>query len=160
MDLHGPRGLLRSHDRTSLTLLLDKGVNVEVNRELQSSTGLIVLMGFIILGLLYVSLRRVSDVAIVVVALRRCFAVDARIHRPHLESNRIPWFRHHCSLTILKSLAHSGTCAGIDDSSMLFIVTRRNVNSAKLLQNLEPSLNSSWSSNPAHLNYNHGCVFC
>ena len=66
MDLEG---LLRSHDRTSLTLLVGQGVNVEVNRELQSSTGLIVLMGFIILGLLYVSLRRVSDVAIVVVAL-------------------------------------------------------------------------------------------
>ncbi|MBT3653265.1 MAG: hypothetical protein HN541_08160, partial [Euryarchaeota archaeon] len=55
MDLEGT---LRSHDRTSLTLLVGQGVNVEVNRELQSSTGLIILMGLIILGLLYVSLRR------------------------------------------------------------------------------------------------------
>ena len=66
MDLEGH---LRSHDRTSLTLLVGQGVNVEVNRELQSSTGLIALMGIIILGLLYVSLRRVSDVTIVIVAL-------------------------------------------------------------------------------------------
>ena len=66
MDLEGT---LRSHDRTSLTLLVGQGVNVEVNRELQASTGLIILMGFIILALLYVSLRRLSAVAIVVVAL-------------------------------------------------------------------------------------------
>ena len=66
MDLEGT---LRSQDRTSLTLLVGQGVNVEVNRELQASTGLIILMGLIILGLLYVSLRRLSDVAIVVVAL-------------------------------------------------------------------------------------------
>ncbi|MCH1540220.1 MAG: MMPL family transporter [Candidatus Poseidonia sp.] len=66
MDLEGH---LRSHDRTTVTLLLGQGVNVEVNRELQSSAGLIVLMGFCIVALLYVSLRRLSDVAIVMVAL-------------------------------------------------------------------------------------------
>ena len=66
MDLEGH---LRTHDRTTVTLLLGQGVNVEVNRELQSSAGLIVLMGLVIVGLLYVSLRRWSDVAIVMTAL-------------------------------------------------------------------------------------------
>ena len=66
MDLEGH---LRSHDRTSITLLLGQGVNVEVNRELQSSAGLVILMGLAIIGLLYVSLRRVSDVVIVMFAL-------------------------------------------------------------------------------------------
>ena len=66
MDLEGH---LRSHDRTTITLLLGQGVNVEVNRELQASSGLILLMGIVIIGLLYVSLRRVSDVVIVMFAL-------------------------------------------------------------------------------------------
>ena len=44
-------------------------MNVEVNRELQSSAGLIVLMGLVIVGLLYISLRRWTDVAIVLIAL-------------------------------------------------------------------------------------------
>ena len=66
MDLEGK---LRSNDRTTITLLVGQGVNVEVNRELQSSAGLIVLMGFVIVGLLYVSLRRWTDVGIVIVAL-------------------------------------------------------------------------------------------
>jgi predicted RND superfamily exporter protein len=66
MDLEGH---LRSHDHSTVTLLLGQGVNVEVNRELQSSAGLIVLMGFAIVALLYVSLRRWSDVAIVMFAL-------------------------------------------------------------------------------------------
>ncbi|MGB1948049.1 MAG: MMPL family transporter, partial [Poseidonia sp.] len=66
MDLEGH---LRTHDRTTITLLLGQGVNVEVNRELQSSAGLIVMMGFVIVALLYVSLRRWSDVAIVMFAL-------------------------------------------------------------------------------------------
>ena len=66
MDLEGH---LRSDDRTTVTLLLGQGVNVEVNRELQSSAGLIVLMGLAMTGLLFVSLRRWSDVAIVGVAL-------------------------------------------------------------------------------------------
>jgi hypothetical protein len=66
MDLEGH---LRSHDRTTVTLLLGQGVNVEVNRELQSSAGLIAMMGLAIVMLLYVSLRRWSDVAIVMFAL-------------------------------------------------------------------------------------------
>ena len=66
MDLEGN---LRSNDRTTITLLVGQGVNVEVNRELQASAGLIVLMGFVIVTLLYISLRRWSDVAIVLVAL-------------------------------------------------------------------------------------------
>lgn len=66
MDLEGH---LRSNDRTTVTLLLGQGVNVEVNRELQSSAGLIVLMGLAMTALLYVSLRRWSDVAIVGIAL-------------------------------------------------------------------------------------------
>ena len=66
MDLEGH---LRSNDRTTITLLLGQGVNVEVNRELQASSGLVLLMGIAIIGLLYVSLRRVSDVIIVMFAL-------------------------------------------------------------------------------------------
>jgi len=66
MDLEGQ---LRSNDRTTITLLLGQGVNVEVNRELQASSGLVLLMVIVIIGLLYVSLRRVSDVVIVVFAL-------------------------------------------------------------------------------------------
>ena len=66
MDLEGH---LRSNDRTTITLLLGQGVNVEVNRELQASSGLVLLMGIAIIGLLYVSLRRVSDVVIVMFAL-------------------------------------------------------------------------------------------
>ncbi|MEC8249766.1 MAG: MMPL family transporter, partial [Candidatus Thermoplasmatota archaeon] len=66
MDLEGQ---LRSNDRTTITLLVGQGVNVEVNRELQSSAGLILLMGIVIIGLLYISLRRWTDVAIVLVAL-------------------------------------------------------------------------------------------
>ena len=66
MDLEGH---LRSHDRTTVTLLLGQGVNVEVNRELQSSAGLIAMMGLAIVVLLYFSLRRWSDVAIVMFAL-------------------------------------------------------------------------------------------
>ena len=66
MDLEGQ---LRSNDRTTITLLVGQGVNVEVNRELQSSAGLIVLMGLVIVGLLYISLRRWTDVAIVLIAL-------------------------------------------------------------------------------------------
>jgi len=66
MDLEG---VLRSNDRASTTLLVGQGVNVEVNRELQASAGLILLMGIVIVGLLYVSLRRWSDVIIVLFAL-------------------------------------------------------------------------------------------
>ena len=66
MDLEGH---LRTHDQHTVTLLLGQGVNVEVNRELQSSAGLIAMMGLAIVVLLYVSLRRWSDVAIVMFAL-------------------------------------------------------------------------------------------
>ena len=66
MDLEGK---LRSNDRTTITLLVGQGVNVEVNRELQSSFGLIMLMGLVVIFLLYISLRRWSDVAIVRFAL-------------------------------------------------------------------------------------------
>ena len=66
MDLEGH---LRSHDNNSLTLLVGQAVNVEVNRELQNSGGLIFAMGAVIIVLLYASLRRWSDVAIVSMAL-------------------------------------------------------------------------------------------
>ena len=66
MDLEGQ---LRSHDRTTITLLLGQGVNVEVNRELQESGGLILLMGLVVAGLLFISLRRWSDVMIVLFSL-------------------------------------------------------------------------------------------
>ena len=66
MDLEGR---LRSHDNNSLTLLVGQAVNVEVNRELQNSGGLIFAMGAVIIVLLYASLRRWSDVAIVSMAL-------------------------------------------------------------------------------------------
>ena len=62
-------GHLRSHDNNSLTLLVGQAVNVEVNRELQNSGGLIFAMGFVIIILLYASLKRWSDVAIVSMAL-------------------------------------------------------------------------------------------
>jgi len=62
-------GQLRSHDRTTITLLVGPGVNVEVNRELQESGGLILLMGLVITGLLFFSLRRWSDVLIVLFSL-------------------------------------------------------------------------------------------
>jgi predicted RND superfamily exporter protein len=66
MDLEGH---LRSNDRATTTLLVGQGVNVEVNRELQASSGLILLMGLVIIALLYISLRRWSDVIIVLLAL-------------------------------------------------------------------------------------------
>lgn len=62
-------GSLRSHDNNSLTLLVGQAVNVEVNRELQNSGGLVFAMGIAIIILLYVSLRRWSDVAIVSLSL-------------------------------------------------------------------------------------------
>ncbi|MBT4065983.1 MAG: MMPL family transporter [Euryarchaeota archaeon] len=62
-------GSLRSHDNNSLTLVVGQAVNVEVNRELQNSGGLIFGMGIAIIFLLYASLRRWSDVAIVSLSL-------------------------------------------------------------------------------------------
>jgi predicted RND superfamily exporter protein len=62
-------GAIRSHDDQSVTLLVGQGVNVEVNRELQSSGTLILMMGIAILILLYLSLKRWTDVMIVSMAL-------------------------------------------------------------------------------------------
>ena len=62
-------GAIRSHDDQSVTLLVGQGVNVEVNRELQSSGTLILMMGIAILILLYSSLKRWTDVMIVSMAL-------------------------------------------------------------------------------------------
>ena len=62
-------GMLRSEDQYAITLLVGQAINVEVNRELQSSAGLILLMGLVVLILLYASLRRISDVVIVSGAL-------------------------------------------------------------------------------------------
>ena len=66
MDLEGK---MRSEDYAVVSMQVGQSVNVEVNRELQSSAGLILLMGLVITILLYASLRRVSDVGIVLVAL-------------------------------------------------------------------------------------------
>ena len=66
MDLEGR---LRSTDNTVVTLLVGQSINVEVNREMQSSFALIIMMGLAVIILLYLSLRRLSDVLIVGVAL-------------------------------------------------------------------------------------------
>ncbi len=62
-------GLIRSYDNNSVTLIVGQAVNVEVNRELQNSAGLVLGMGIVIVVLLYASLRRWSDVAIVSICL-------------------------------------------------------------------------------------------
>lgn len=62
-------GTIRSTDNNAISILVGAGVNVEITREVQSSMNLIVLMGLAIVVLLWMSLRRVSDVAIVVIAL-------------------------------------------------------------------------------------------
>ena len=62
-------GLIRSHDNNSVTIIVGQAVNVEVNRELQNSAGLVLGMGIVIVVLLYASLRRWSDVAIVSICL-------------------------------------------------------------------------------------------
>lgn len=62
-------GLIRSYDNNSITLIVGQAVNVEVNRELQNSAGLVLGMGIVIVVLLYASLRRWSDVAIVSICL-------------------------------------------------------------------------------------------
>ena len=63
-------GEVRKTDETTVTLLLGPtGINVEVNREMQSSIGLIILMLFIITLFLWFSLRRKSDVMLVMFAL-------------------------------------------------------------------------------------------
>ena len=60
---------LRSTDEMVVTLMFAEGVNVEINRELLSSAYLILIMTLVVTVLLWLSLRRVSDVAIVVVGL-------------------------------------------------------------------------------------------
>ncbi|GIT75098.1 MAG: hypothetical protein Ct9H300mP30_1600 [Methanobacteriota archaeon] len=60
---------LRSSDDMVVTLMFAEGVNVEINRELLSSAYLIGIMALVVSVLLWFSLRRVSDVAIVLVGL-------------------------------------------------------------------------------------------
>ena len=60
---------LRATDDMVVTLMLAEGVNVEVNRELLSSAYLIAIMAVVVTILLWLSLRRASDVAIVAVGL-------------------------------------------------------------------------------------------
>ena len=60
---------LRSTDEMVVTLMLAEGVNVEINRELLSSLYLVGIMALVVTLLLWLSLRRVSDVAIVAVGL-------------------------------------------------------------------------------------------
>ncbi len=63
-------GEIRKTDEKTVTLLLGPtGINVEVNREMQSSIGLIILMLLIITLFLWFSLRRKSDVMLVMLAL-------------------------------------------------------------------------------------------
>jgi len=56
---------LRNSDELVVTVLLGEGPNVEINRELLSSAFLIGIMGIVVIALLWLSLRRISDVAIV-----------------------------------------------------------------------------------------------
>mgnify|MGYP001249053641 CR=1 FL=1 len=56
---------MRESDDLTLTFVIAEGINVEVNRELLESYSLIILMGFVVLILLWASLRRWSDVGIV-----------------------------------------------------------------------------------------------
>ena len=63
-------GEVRTTDNSTVTLLLGPtGINVEVNREMQSSVGLIIIMLIIISLFLWLSLRRKTDVLLVMVAL-------------------------------------------------------------------------------------------
>ena len=56
---------LRATDEQVVTVLLGEGPNVEINRELLSSSFLVGIMGVVVVFLLWMSLRRVSDVLIV-----------------------------------------------------------------------------------------------
>ncbi len=60
---------LREQDNLVVTILLGEGPNVEINRELLSSAYLIILMAIVVIILLWLSLRRISDVLIVGVGL-------------------------------------------------------------------------------------------
>ena len=56
---------MRTTDELTVTMVIAEGINVEMNRELQESGLLLVAMFIAILVLLWFSLRRASDVAIV-----------------------------------------------------------------------------------------------
>ena len=56
---------LRDTDEHIVSLMFAEAINVEINRELLSSAYLLVAMAFIVVGLLWLNLRRISDVAIV-----------------------------------------------------------------------------------------------
>jgi len=60
---------LRDTDEHIVTLMFAEAINVEINRELLSSAYLLVAMSFIVVGLLWINLRRISDVAIVSTSL-------------------------------------------------------------------------------------------
>lgn len=60
---------LRTTDELTLTMVIGEGINVEMNRELQESAILMAGMAVAIIVLLWVSLRRFSDVAIVAATL-------------------------------------------------------------------------------------------
>ncbi len=56
---------IRATDQLTVSMIIGEGINVEVNRELQESAILLAGMAIAILVLLWFSLRRLSDVAIV-----------------------------------------------------------------------------------------------
>ncbi len=60
---------LRETDQHIVTLMFAEGINVEINRELLSSAYLLVAMSIIVVALLWINLRRISDVAIVSTSL-------------------------------------------------------------------------------------------
>ena len=60
---------LRETDENIVSLMFAEGINVEINRELLSSAYLILLMAIAVIFLLWLSLRRVTDVAIVSTSL-------------------------------------------------------------------------------------------
>ena len=60
---------LRDTAEHIVSLMFAEAINVEINRELLSSAYLLVAMAFIVVGLLWINLRRISDVAIVSTSL-------------------------------------------------------------------------------------------
>tara|TARA_Y100000589_G_scaffold331475_1_gene385192 strand:+ start:3476 stop:6754 length:3279 start_codon:yes stop_codon:yes gene_type:complete len=60
---------LRETDEHIVSLMFAEGINVEINRELLSSAYLLVAMSVIVVFLLWINLRRISDVAIVSTSL-------------------------------------------------------------------------------------------
>ena len=60
---------LRESDQHVVTLMFAESINVEINRELLSSVFLVVGMSLVVVALLWINLRRKSDVAIVSTAL-------------------------------------------------------------------------------------------